>query len=282
MFYVCLLITIFTSIARLQAEVTEYNTMPEFVILMTGYNIEKYVEESLKSVCFQKSSRPYQVICINDCSTDNTRAIMDRYVQENHLESFVKPIHNSARIGSLENIYNAIHTLIPDHKIVVSVDADDQLIHNDVLLRLEKEYSNPHVWMTYGNALTVPGGGLWCKKVSDKALLKKQLRREPFLAQHLKTFKAGLFKKIRKEDLMYQGKFLTATGDMAFMFPMLEMCAPKDWDFSKNHSRFISEPLYLYRMDNPINVFRVNKDRQKFFDQYIRSKSPYKRLEKLN
>ncbi len=253
----------------------------EFVILITSYNNKKYAKENLKSACHQKSTRPYQVICVNDCSTDETGAIMDQYVQKHHLESFVKIIHNPVRVGALENIYNVIHTLIADDKVVVSLDGDDRLAHDEVLLRLEKVYSDPHVWMTYGNSLTIPGGRLWCKEVPKEAFLQGKLRQIPFEAQHLRTFKAWLFKKIAKADLMYEGKFFPMTWDMAIMFPMLEMAGPKDAQ-SVNHSRFIKQVLYFYRMNNPLNDFRVNDALQTKLGKIIIDKIPYKPLKSLS
>ena len=126
----------------------------------------------------------------------------------------------------------------------------------------------------------MPGNKLFSRKIPLKTLTNGQLRKYPFVSQHLRTFKAELFKKIKTEDLLYEGKFFPVTWDMAFMFPMLEMAAPRD-DHAKNHSLFISDVLYLYRMDNPINDFRVNYDLQKNLDQYIRSKPPYKPIERL-
>jgi hypothetical protein len=43
----------------------------------------------------------------------------------------------------------------------------------------------------------------------------------------------GLFKKIKKEDLLYEGEFVLMSWDIAMMFPMLEM-------ESKGHIAFIS------------------------------------------
>ena len=52
---------------------------------------------------------------------------------QHNLEGKLTLIHNPLRVGALQNIYNAIYTMIPDEKIVVSVDGDDQLKDNNVL-----------------------------------------------------------------------------------------------------------------------------------------------------
>lgn len=54
----------------------------EFVILISSCDNEKWAKDKLKSVCHQKSSKPYQVICIDNGSTDRTKDIMDKYVRK--------------------------------------------------------------------------------------------------------------------------------------------------------------------------------------------------------
>ncbi len=261
---------------------TPQKNFPEFVILMTSYNNEKYAKESLKSVCHQKTALPYQVICINDCSTDRTGEILDKYVRKHRLESYVTIIHNKQRIGALQNIYQAIHTLIPDHKIVVNVDGDDRLAGDEVLAILEQKYADPDIWITYGTALQVPKGKLLLSKaISESAFLEKRIRAFPFVAcQHLRTFKAGLFKKIRKDDLLYKGEFCSVAWDTAMMFPMLEMAGPKVAG-AKNHTAHVKEVVYFYNVDNPINDFRVRRKLQREVGKYTRSKEPYEPIDSL-
>lgn len=79
---------------------------------------------------------------------------------------------------------------------------------------------------------------------------------------------------------MYDGKFMSVTWDMAFMFPMLEMASAKDQGLSHHHT-FIREILYFYRVDNPINDFRVRKTLQSQMNDHIRGKPPYDPIDSL-
>ncbi len=124
----------------------------EFVIVIPSYKNEKWAEDNLKSACHQKTSLPYQVFYINDCSPDRTGEIVDDYIKKHNLESFVTVIHNKENLGALANIYNTIHRYVPDNKVVVLLDGDDMLSHDEVLLTLEKHYRDPYIWMTYGSA----------------------------------------------------------------------------------------------------------------------------------
>ena len=250
---------------------------PEFVILICSYKNEKWAYNNLKSACHQASTKPYHVICVNDCSPDNTGAIMDEYVKAHKLESKVTVIHNKERCGALANIYNAVHS-VADHKIIVSLDGDDTLAHNNVLLRLEQEYKDPDIWLTYGSFTP----RLWpdSYEMTEKIVRKYEIRKKGKYMSALRTFKAGLFKKIKKEDLMYEGKFFPVAQDTAIIIPMLEMASPLK-PHSKIRFKKIWDILYNYNTHNPISDHRVSAQLQNFFDKHIRSLKPYKPLKNL-
>lgn len=55
--------------------------MPKVSVIIPVYNTEKYLEKCLESVCNQTLS-DIEIICINDCSTDNSLEILNRYVAD--------------------------------------------------------------------------------------------------------------------------------------------------------------------------------------------------------
>jgi len=59
--------------------------------------------------------------------------------------------------------------------------------------------------------------------------------------------------------------------DLAFMFPMLEM--------AQERHCFISDILYVYNNDNPINDHKVDTPLQLSTDRYIRQKNRYSRID---
>ena len=83
-----------------------------------------------------------------------------------------------------------------------------------------------------------------------KTKLEKKLNGSGMLA--LRTFRASLFKKIKKADLFYEGKFMTVSWDIAFCIPMIEMCFSPS-SVGESHYVFIDETLYHYQTDTPIN-----------------------------
>jgi hypothetical protein len=83
----------------------------------------------------------------------------------------------------------------------------------------------------------------------------------------MRTFYAGLYKKIKPEDLMYEGGFLPMSVDAGAMLPMIEMAG---W-----HSRFIKEVIYIYNDTNTQSFFHERAELQKKILQMIRSYPKY-------
>lgn len=64
--------------------------MPKFSIIIPVYNTEKYLEKCLSSV-FDQTFSDYEVIVVNDGSTDNSEKIIDKYLKKySNLKYFFK------------------------------------------------------------------------------------------------------------------------------------------------------------------------------------------------
>lgn len=254
----------------------------EFVIIIPTYNHEQWIAEALQSACFQKTTHPYEVIVINDGSTDKTGTVIEEFVRKHNLGSKVTIVHNKKNKGISSNWFTTIHTL-PDHKIIVNLDGDDKLAHNEVLLALEKYYADPDIWLTYGSFIAFPEFKILKKctgELPESFFKERKIRQHRFVATHLRTFKAGLFKKVKKNDFMYRGKFITAAADVAFMIPMLDMCCPKD-STGKKHAMYVPEILYLHRHNNPESISNKKGNLQAKIARFILSKKPYPPVETL-
>ncbi len=55
--------------------------MPKISVIIPVYNVEKYIAKCLDSICNQ-SLKDIEIICINDCSTDNSLAILKDYASK--------------------------------------------------------------------------------------------------------------------------------------------------------------------------------------------------------
>jgi len=251
---------------------------PEFVVMIPSYNNGKNNQNRciacLESVICQTYPH-YSVIYVEDCSTDDTAALVDKFVADHHVENKFTVIHNKERKGSLRNVYETIHSIAPE-KIVVDLDGDDALAHDKVLERLAEVFADKNIWLSFGNVTCWPSK--WTgptEPVPQELITKNKMRSYRDIWLPVRTFYAKLFHQIKKEDLLQKdGNFYVAGGDMAFMAAMLDMA-------SQGHFKKLSEVLYIYYVDNPLRDARINYTLQRDSTREIRKKPPCTPLKTL-
>ena len=98
------------------------------------------------------------------------------------------------------------------------------------------------------------------------------LRQNRFTASHIRTWRAFLWRNIKEEDLRDEnGNYWQWSGDLCFMYPMLEMSGSE-------HYRFMPEINYVYNGENPINEHKVDMTMVNDHATKIRNKTPYQKL----
>jgi glycosyltransferase involved in cell wall biosynthesis len=224
-----------------------------FVVVIPSYKQKDCFEKNLGSVLAQDYHN-FRVIFIDDASPDGTAALVKEYLKENDPFNRVKLIQNKTRIGALGNVYKGVWLCKP-YEIVVNLDGDDWLFDENVLKKLNHVYADPNVWVTYGQFVYYPCGSAgWAAEVPREIILQNAFREHPWTTTALRTFYAGLFHKIKREDLLYQGKFFPMAADLAYMWPILEMAG--------EHSRFIPDVLYVYNIETAANDSKQDREAQ--------------------
>jgi glycosyltransferase involved in cell wall biosynthesis len=245
--------------------------LPEkpMVIVIPSYKNIKWYKQNIDSVFMQNYSN-YRVIYVDDCSPDGTGNAVESYVEAyDQMDRFLV-VKNKKRQGAMANIYIAIQ-YTKYNEIVVLLDGDDWFFHADVLKQLNEIYSTQEVWFTHGRLLEDPRGcSNWCEPIPPQ-VISNRCYRQFKCPSHLRTFYAWLFKKIKLDDFLYEGKFLEMTWDMAIMYPLAEM--------AEERHAFIDDINYVYNVANPINDNKVNAELQRTLDALIRGRPPYNRLE---
>ena len=244
-----------------------------FSITVNTFNHSEWIERCVRS-CIEQDYDNFEVIVLDDISTDGTFEICEKIKEEAGERLIV--IQNKEKIYSqVKNILTLTEMSRPN-SVVVSVDGDDWLKDNQILNKLEGVYRNGDVWMTYGKYEEYPSGHAPSEyhAYPTNIVEMNQFREYNWLASHLRTYKRELFLLINQEDFKLEnGEWLDVTGDQAFMLPMLEMSGDK--------SRFIEEVLYVYNVANPTRDGATKVARQIEVANYIRSKSKYQKIETL-
>jgi glycosyltransferase involved in cell wall biosynthesis len=244
--------------------------MKKIAVVIPSYNNCQWYKHNLYSLCAQDYDN-FRAIYVDDCSSDKTGELVEKFIADNSLGSRIHLIRNPVRVGAMQNLYNTIHSC-DDHEIIVILDGDDWFAHNWVLRKINEVYFDPNCWMTYGQYVSWPDNMFgYSRQIPSHITETNSFREYEWCASHLRSFYAWLFKMIRKEDLISPcGSFYSMAWDQAIMFPMLEM--------SGHRAKFISDVLYTYNAANPINDSKVNRELQRNLEAAIRVQKRYDRL----
>jgi len=140
-------------------------------IIIPAHNYGRYLGECVRS-CVEQTVKPYEIIVVDDCSTDNTCDVVRDWIQR-----VEEPIIRLRRMPRNMGVSAARNYGLMEARgsLVVLLDADDMLTPNSIFLRQREFEKNPHLDMVHGYALKFGGDGSfeWCNKNA------KHLRRSP-------------------------------------------------------------------------------------------------------
>lgn len=91
-------------------------------IVTTTYNQEKYIGQAIDGMLMQKTNFPFKIVISNDCSTDKTAEILEKYRKKNPEK--IEIIENEHNLGAMENFINTL-SKIKDTEYVALCDGDD-------------------------------------------------------------------------------------------------------------------------------------------------------------
>lgn len=236
------------------------------IIVTTLYNAEDYVERCIGSLMGQKY-RDFKCYITDDISTDKSVEKVknmingdDRFILIQNKEKFYQP-------GNYDQVIRD-NKDIDDNEVIVEVDGDDWLPDSKTLSRIADVYSDENVWIANGSfkySTGAPG-------FASEQIISDNLRKIRFTASHIRTWRAFLWRKIKQEDLKDEnGIYWKVTGDLAFMYPMLEMAG-------QEHYKFMTDVNYIYNEQNPLNDHKVDLTLVNDIAIKIRNKKSYKQL----
>ena len=99
---------------------------PKISVIIPIYNGGKYIHYSLRSVQNQKM-KDIEIILIDDCSTDNTLEIIEKYMKEDERIRFIKNIERRKILYS-----KSFAALNSKGKYIIQLDQDDIFIRDDI------------------------------------------------------------------------------------------------------------------------------------------------------
>lgn len=270
-------------------------------IIIPFYNPGEFLDMCVNSILTQDYDN-YEVLFIDDCSTDGSynkipactfkmaadgTPELDQegnpIIESKHPILEITKCKNvvawraSQRNSALPNIHNGVMNFCTDpDDIVVLLDGDDWLFNKNSLSYINDYYNEHGCWMMYGSSRWTDG-----RKCCSAPYLREEfpkLRSLPFKVSHIRTFRAGIYHEIGKQDPEFScfkdthGNWYQMTYDVAIFFPLLEIAG---FDNVKHNEK----PLYVYNRNNPISDDKVNQQLQWDIHTEISKKSKFKQIE---
>lgn len=202
------------------------------VFISPCYNASKNIDALVKSIEKQNNDS-WELILIDDMSTDNTSSIIKSLERDN-----VKAVINKEKKYALRNIVeNARSFEDRDDIIIATVDGDDQLCDNNTVDYLLEEYGKGfevvwtgHTWDINGMNISKP----MPENVDPYAW--------PWCTSHLRTFRSDLLKKVPDSNFKdFEGCWFKRGYDQALMLPILSLT---------NKRKYIDKICYLYNINS--------------------------------
>jgi glycosyltransferase involved in cell wall biosynthesis len=285
----------------------------QLIVITTLYHDAVCVADGVRALR-EQTHADFRCVLVDDLSRDDTAARARKAIDGDGRFTLVV---NTERRYKTRNVAEAIHTAAPrDADVILVVDGDDRLAHAGALATVARVYRETGCWMTYGSYrdATRPGTEIHQPYDAD-TLARGNARCAPWRASHLRTFRFGLWRRIRpdafgvseaerraalrralaggrlrawmhwrtigREALLDpSGRFTRRCEDKTVTYPMLEM--------ARERVCHISEVLYLYEYKRSLGAAGGGNGRdrrarweQRLLRDVIRHKPRYARLAHL-
>lgn len=120
--------------------------MTSISVIVTSYNQADTLPQTLDSILAQQGSVPFEIIVGDDCSTDNTREVCEKY--RSAYPEIMKPLHFDQNGGVATNFVLSVQKARGKY---IALCAADDYWHNPQKLQLQVDYleANPDCGFVY-------------------------------------------------------------------------------------------------------------------------------------
>ncbi|MBT2786014.1 MULTISPECIES: glycosyltransferase [unclassified Halomonas] len=165
-------------------------------VLCPTYNHGPYIEDALKGFVSQKTNFPFEVIVIDDASTDDAQEIISRYASE--YPELIRPVFNEVNLRSSRKGMAVDLKKMARGKYIAYCEGDDYWVdENQLQLQFDFMESNSDYSVCYHNAFVFSGNDIVRRsKLPD--IEKRDFSQDDLLLNNCFLLTQTRF--IRKED----------------------------------------------------------------------------------
>ncbi|MBR6126617.1 glycosyltransferase family 2 protein [bacterium] len=208
-------------------------------IIVPVYNVEKYIAQCIESILNQ-IFKDFEVLCIDDCGTDNSVKIIEEYAKKDRRIKIIKHEFNKG-LGTARNT-GVEHS---KGKYIACVDSDDWILPDYLKLMYEKieETGVNSVWCKPWSYLD------WNQKTEEITFPALVALKEGFTdvsKDNIHTFPAYAWNKMYRKDFITKNNLRWADG---LIFEDIEF-----------YYRFFTKSTLIYMLDEHLYMYRRRMD----------------------
>ncbi len=216
-------------------------SVPLVSVIMTVYNCEKYIEESLDSI-FNQTFKDFEVVVYTDACTDKTQEIVGRYF--NNYKNFNHLIYGR-RDGPIGCFKGRMEAIVRSKGKYIAIQDGDDI---SLLDRLEKEVN----FLEENEDIFCVGG--WANKIDENGEDIGTMEYPPDTHDNVvKSISKFLNPMIDPTTMFRKVKFLQLRGYSL----KKDRDLVDDFDF---WCRAILNGYKIYNLQTPLIKYRINSD----------------------
>ncbi len=253
--------------------------MPHISVLIPVYNVEKYLGACLDSV-LKQTFQDFEVICINDGSTDHSLDVLNQYAQKDNRIHIISQKNQGVSVARNRGISNA------RGEYITFLDSDDMIAPTfleALITALEKNPSAQFAWCDFKEEIPST-----FSKIEIPSLITIKNPFDYFILRKKPRIGASSCAKLYKKQALNNLEFpkgLTVGEDLIFLYTLLlqskvAVYVPEVLYFYRiRENSAMHKPLTQKRLDDEIEVTKrlfllmqeneLNKTTKKVFKNYI-------------
>jgi glycosyltransferase involved in cell wall biosynthesis len=229
---------------------------------------EEWIGHCLSSLRSQSYRNWQAFVSVDPCGDRTYQRAIEGAVHDPRIHI----TRNERRHFAMRNLVDGVaRSKAAPEDVIVVLDGDDWLMHDDALLLIARAHASQDCWMSYGSWLSNDPDtpGCWPRYPDEIT----NFRTHRWLATAIRTWKKWLWDLIDPNDFLdRRGEYLRVVEDLASMFPMMEMSTVR-------RIRHIPDPLMLYNRTNPNCTMQVMSDEMEENALWLRSRPRYRAVD---
>jgi len=217
---------------------------PVLSVVIPAFNYGRFLGECLESILTQVGAPPFEVVVVNDGSTDDTVRVLERLADPR-----IRVVHQENR-GHVATINRAIP--LTRGAIVARIDPDDRYRPHFMRTVCDRLAAHPEVSLVYGNAALIDDAG------NDTGGISFRPHRGDFVGSH--------FLPLLERNFICAPTVAARREAWIDALPVPDGLAFHDWYFTVLMSRhhpfcYVDDVIADYRVHASNHHTKISKDR---------------------